>query len=180
MKSLDSNYSFFVFRQSVPLTSLFRPLVFREALYRGPFVREKERPGVEVVLCDGYLIKTFKQTLLVASKGFLLIIPIIIIMMGIIMKMIIYHLHKFGTVQINNLYFSLFSFSEVKWWPFVRSTNYSVKSFYGKRVETKAIKGIWVSFEWWLNLQSASLDRSVVFEKWTALEDSSNRNNPLV
>ena len=26
----------------------FPPLVSREAPYRGPFVREKERPGVEV------------------------------------------------------------------------------------------------------------------------------------
>ena len=31
-----------------PFSVAFSPLIFREAPYRGPSVREKERPGVEV------------------------------------------------------------------------------------------------------------------------------------
>ena len=32
-----------------PFSVAFSPLIFREAPYRGPSVREEERPGVEVV-----------------------------------------------------------------------------------------------------------------------------------
>ena len=42
MSNLDSRANFSV---------AFPPLIFREAPYRGPSVREKERPGVEVDRC---------------------------------------------------------------------------------------------------------------------------------
>ena len=48
-KNLDCRANLFLTFENLMDALAFPPLIFREAPYRGPSVREKERPGVEVV-----------------------------------------------------------------------------------------------------------------------------------